>query len=258
MRRCWSRPAWSTTLSLATGGPPWRLSRRRRGACLGAGEVLPLPWLGCLAAPGLTPRRFGGAHAPRCHCCARCRSSPQRRGASCLPWPMAVMPASSRVVLPPRLPSRPAMRPAFGRLPGAWRGRAPWPLPPLRAPVRRSAGAPLGASLRSLRPLLLRWRRLRPSAMPAPMPTCRLLAPIRPRTMMGLPRPRTRRTLRTRRASGPRAPLASCGSRLPRPRRSYAWPSRRALPLAWVPPGLMLPMLRPLWPLRWHVLATIL
>ena len=59
---------------------------------------------------------------------------------------------------------------------------------------------------------------------------------------------------------GPRVPSARRRPRSPRPRRSCAWPSMRALPLAWMPPDLMLPTMRPFWPpcwpLRGHALAT--
>ena len=70
------------------------------------------------------------------------------------------------------------------------------------------------------------------------------------KTMPGLPLPRTR----VRRASAARVPLVSCGSRSPRQRHSCAWPSMcMALPLAWMPPGLML-----LWTLRWRAPASLL
>ena len=176
----WSRPAWRTRPSQATWGPPSSLPRIPRGRRTLAGEVLPLAWLGWLGVltvvrwgclcPLLTPQL-----APR----RPLRLPPAPRGPL---FPMVAMPGVSRLALPP-LPPRPlAMRPAPGRLPGAWSGRV------LRrsSPFWFSWGAlallgvrPHGRSL--LLPQLLR----RPRSVSAPMITCRMLSQM---TMPGPPR----------------------------------------------------------------------
>ena len=251
--------------SRATKVLPWCLSCLRRGARRGASGSSPRAWPGCLA-PAWT--LLGCPCPPAPPPPPLLRLFAMRRG---LLLHMATMPAQVRVALPRLLPKLPATRPAPAPPQGAQAGRAPRLQPLQRAPVWRSGNAPLGASPRLRRPLPRWWRRSRPprpprplrprlrprpkpSGLPAPMTTCRMLVPVCPRMVSGLPLPRNRRTRPTRLTrlpGGPRAPWTSCAWLPRRLLRFCVSALKQALAPTRMPPELMLPMLRPCWPRHW-------
>ena len=243
--------------SRATRAPPWCLTCRHRGARLGALGSFLLACPGCLAL-ALTPRGCLRPPAPLLRPLLQLFAL--RLG---LLLHMATIYAGLGAAGPAPTPAEAAGHEARSQSPsqGAQAGRAPR-LPPLqRTPAQRSGSAPLGANPRLRQPLPQRWRRSRPrprprpmpSGLPAPLTTCRMMAPICPRLMPGLPLPlpRNRRTRPTRLPTGPRAPWTSCAAMPKRLRRSCACALTRALAPHRMPPGLTLPTLRPCWPRHW-------